>query len=76
MNINPRGLSVKAWCDHNVPLLAKYGQAPFLTDEGMWQAWGVSVCKIPGVAASNPPDPLFFYDFYDWAERFNSAVLL
>lgn len=76
MNIFPRGMAVKEWCDQNVPLLAVYGQAPFLQEESEWQQWGMSVCKNPGVAKFNPPNPLFFDDFYEWAERFNSAVPL
>ncbi len=76
MNIYPRNLSVKTWCDFNVPLLARYGQVPFIEQEENWQAWAVAVCKNPGIAVLNPPNPLFFNDFYEWAERFNSAVPL
>ena len=76
MNIYPRNLTVKQWCDFNVPQLATYGQVPFLVDETQWQLWGIEICKNPGIAAFNPPNPLFFSDFYDWAERFNSAVPL
>lgn len=76
MNIQPRNLSVKTWCDFNVPLLAQYGQVPFLKEEADWQEWGMAICKNPGIAAFNPPDPRFFSDFYEWAERFNSAVPL
>lgn len=76
MNIYPRGLTVKQWCDFNVPLLAQYGQVPFLTVESEWQHWGEVISKNPGIAAFNPPNPRFFDDFYDWAERFNSAVPL
>ena len=76
MIIYPRNLTVKQWCDFNVPQLAVYGQVPFLVDEADWQQWGVAICKNPGIAAFNPPDPRFFGDFYDWAERFNSAVPL
>jgi hypothetical protein len=76
MNINPRNLTVKTWCDFNVPLLARYGQVPFLQNEADWQQWGVEICKVPGVAGFNPPDPRFFTNFYDWAAQFNSAVPL
>lgn len=76
MNINPRNLAVKEWCDYNVPLLARYGQVPFLQDEAGWQQWGVSICKNPTIAGFNPPNPMFFNNFYDWAEQFNSAVPL
>ena len=76
MNIFPRGMTIKEWCDQNVPLLARYGQVPFLQNENSWREWGMSVNTNPQVAAFNPPDPSFFDDFYDWAERFNSAVPL
>jgi hypothetical protein len=76
MNINPRGLLVREWCDYMVDELIGFGQAPFLQDETEWQRWGQEICKLPGIAGYNPPDPMFFNNFYDWAERFNSAVLL
>lgn len=76
MNINPRGLEIKDWCDFMVDELVQFGQAPFLQDPNEWQQWGQQINKLPGVAAFNPPDPRFFDNFYDWAERFNSAVLL
>lgn len=76
MSINPRDMTVKDWCDQNVPLLVRYGQVPFIQDPARWQDWGVSVIKNPGVAAFNPPDPRFFTNFYEWAERFNSVVPL
>lgn len=76
MNISPRGMTIKNWCDQNVLPLAQYGQIPFLQKEEDWQHWGVSVIKNPGVAAFNPPDPRSFDDFYVWAERFNSTVPL
>lgn len=76
MNINPRGLTVKEWCDYMVDELMQYGQAPVIQDETDWQEWGQQICKLPTIAGFNPPDPRFFNNFYDWAERFNSAVVL
>lgn len=76
MNINPRDMLVKEWCDYMVDELLTYGQAPFLQDETEWQAWGQHICRLPGIAGFNPPDPRAYDNFYDWAERFNSAVPL
>lgn len=76
MNINPRDMPVKEWCDYMVDELLSYGQVPYLQDETEWQDWGQRICKLPGISGFNPPDPRFYDNFYDWAERFNSAVLL
>lgn len=76
MNINPHGLTVQEWCDYMVDEVLHFGQAPFLQDEREWQQWGQEINKLPGVAKHNPPNPAFFNNFYDWAERFNSAVPL
>jgi hypothetical protein len=76
MNINPVGLSIKEWCDYMVDELVQFGQAPVLQDERDWQRWGQDICRLPGVAGFNPPNPGLFDNFYEWAERFNSAVPL
>lgn len=76
MNIDPRGLTIKEWCDYMVDELIAYGQAPVLQSETDWQLWGQHVSQLPGIAAKNPPDPRHFDNFYDWAERFNLTVLL
>ena len=76
MNIDPRGMSIKTWCDWNVSAMAHYGQIPFLQDENKWKDWAMSVIKNPGIAGLNPPDPRYFDNFLEWAERFNSAVPL
>lgn len=76
MNINPVGMPVRTWCDFMVSELLAYGQVPYLQTESDWQDWGQRVCKLPGIAGLNPPNPMYFNNFYDWAERFNSAVPL
>jgi hypothetical protein len=76
MNINPVGLSIKEWCDYMVDELLQYGQVPYLQDELNWQDWGQELCNLPGIAGFNPPNPRFYDNFYGWAERFNSAVIL
>ncbi len=76
MNINPIGMPIKLWCDFMVPELRQFGQVPILQNEADWQRWGQQVNKLPGIAGYNPPNPSFFTNFYDWAERFNQTVVL
>lgn len=75
MNINPIGMTIKDWCDIMVEELIDLGQAPYVQNDD-WQQWGREVLRLPDVAAFNPPDPTFFDNFYEWAQRFNSTVLL
>lgn len=76
MNINPINLTVQEWCDFMVDELLHLGQVPFLQDETEWQRWGQEICKLPQIAAYNPPNSAYFNNFYEWAERFNSTVPL
>lgn len=76
MNIDPRGLAVTDWTDFMTTQLVGYSVPPRLDDPKSWQTWALVVCQSPRIAAFNPPNPLTFTDWRDWAERFNQAVVL
>lgn len=76
MTIDPRTTPIERWCDAMVLELRSLGQVPILQDETQWRLWGQQVLLIPGVARFNPPNPLRYEEFVDWACAFNLAVSL
>lgn len=55
------------------PLLG-YSQPPRLDNPEHWQTWALSVVQSPRIAQFNPPNPLLFGHWREWAERFNQTV--
>ena len=74
MNIDPRGLSVFEWTDFMATELLGRSLPPRLDDSDKWKGWALQVCQSPRIAAFNPPNPLQFDDWRQWAERFNQTV--
>lgn len=74
MNIDPRGLSIKRWCDQMVQELRQFGAIPTLLDEQQWREWGQQLLLFPGLQAT--PRPHGFQTFEEWAMAFNLAVPL
>lgn len=76
MIIDPRGLSVIEWTDYMADELVGYTLAPRLDVPALWQSWALSVCQAQRIAQFNPPNPLEYADWSEWAERFNQTVEL
>jgi hypothetical protein len=74
--IDPRGLTVIEWTDYMNDELLGFSLPPRLDSESDWQGWALSVCQSPRIAAFNPPNPLHYLDWMEWADRFNQAVEL
>jgi hypothetical protein len=56
--------------------LAPIMNAPKLLDPKEWREWAMSVTSNPSIRKFQPPDPNFFEDWQDWAERFVQVVSL
>lgn len=76
MIIDPRGLTVKEWCDYMVDELYQFGTIPTLQRERAWPQWAMAVIQLPGIAKFSPPDPRGFSTWLEWAERFNQTVII
>jgi len=74
--IDPRGLTVIEWTDYMSDELQGFSLPPRLDDPSQWQGWALSVCQSPRIASFNPPNPLQYSDWMEWAERFNQVVNL
>ena len=74
MNIDPRGLSIKRWCDQMVLELSKFGAIPQLLDEDHWQDWAEHLALLQGL--EDTPLPGAFNSFEEWAMAFNLSVPL
>lgn len=74
MNIDPRGLTPRRWCDQMVIELQHFGQVPALQDEAHWQEWVEQISGFQGL--EDTPDPSGFEQFEEWAMAFNLAVPL
>ena len=62
------------WADAMALELQPYGVVPKLEDPEAWQDWGRAVILNPQIAAQIPPEPRFFYDWQEWAIRFNQSL--
>lgn len=74
MIINPIGLTVMQWTDAMTLELLGFSQPPRLDSPIQWQQWALAVSQSPRIARFNPPNPLQFADWRDWAARFNQSV--
>jgi hypothetical protein len=72
--IDPRGLTVIEWTDYMADELVGFSLPPRLDDPEQWRMWALIVSQSPAVAAFNPPNPLQYLDWSEWAERFNQTV--
>ena len=74
--IDPRGCrDVIQWADFIVLPLAKIGVTPRQLDlEHEWQDWAYDIVQSQELEKEVPPDPRFFSDWVEWAERFNQTV--
>jgi hypothetical protein len=76
MNLDPRYREAVDWCNDMVEEVERFGTAPIISEPDQWRGWAVQVCSFPDIAKSNPPNPLLFDDWQQWAIRFNQCVLL
>lgn len=74
--IDPHGLSVMQWTDFMTQNLTGFSEPPRLDNPDDWHVWALTVTLSPRIAAFNPPNPLQFSDWRQWAERFNQTVVL
>lgn len=74
MIIDPRGLSVTEWTDFMTDELTGFSTPPRLDRPEDWRGWALVVCQSPRIAVFNPPNPIEYTDWREWADRFNSAV--
>jgi hypothetical protein len=73
IGINPRGMTMREWCDQMTPVLATSGVVPQLVFED-WKAWARTVVNLPKISSRQPPNPTHFQDWRAWAIRFNEAI--
>jgi hypothetical protein len=74
--IDPRGLTVTDWTDSMVYTLERYGTVSRLDDPKNWQNWALGVVAFFEVGKQNPPNPLQYDDWQEWAFAFTRAVQL
>lgn len=74
--VDPRYLSILEWCEFTTPLIKDRAAVPRLLTPDDWRSWALTVLQSPQIARYNPPDPLGFEQWQDWAFRFNQAVPL
>lgn len=74
--INPQGMTVTDWTDSMVYTLEKYGSVSRLNDPDQWQNWALGVVSFFEVGKQNPPNPLNYDNWQDWAFAFTQAVNL
>jgi len=74
--IDPRGMTVTDWTDSMVYSLEKYGTMSRLDDPEKWQLWALGVVSFFDVGKQNPPNPMDYTDWLEWAFAFTRAVTL
>lgn len=74
--IDPRGMTVTDWADSMVYSLEKYGSVGRLDDPQNWQTWALGITSFKKVSPQNPPNPMEYNDWQEWAFAFLRAVNL
>lgn len=74
--IDPRGMTVTDWTDSMAYTLEKYGAITRLDDPDNWQNWALGVVSYFKVGSQNPPNPLEYDEWLEWAFAFMRAVNL
>lgn len=72
--ITPVAMSVTEWTDQTSLSLEIYGIIPKLDAPDRWRDWAATVIALPGISATNPPDPNAFEDWKAWAYLFNEST--
>jgi len=67
--IDPRGLSLRDWCDSVILSNGDAWSFGRLTDESMWQDWAAGFVRASPFAQRAVPDPYQFTDWREWAMR-------
>lgn len=70
----PSNMSFQDWADVVVQDLEAEGLVPINKGEDQWQPWAISLSQVPLVAGRNPPNPIQYKNWKDWAERFIGAI--
>ena len=74
MSIDPTDMTVTQWTDAMTIDLTGISTPPRLDSPLAWQQWALVVSQSPRVARTNPPNPLQFTDWREWAIRFNESI--
>lgn len=67
--IDPRGMTLRSWCDAVILAVADTWDFGVLLDENQWQSWAVGLVRAPPFAQRILPDPYQFSDWREWAMR-------
>jgi hypothetical protein len=74
--IDPRTMTVTDWTDSMSYSLEQYGTISKLQNPADWQGWALGVVSFFEVGKQNPPNPLNYDDWQEWAFAFTRAVQL
>lgn len=69
----PVNMTLQDWSDQVVLDLDKYGSFAKLIDDD-WRRWGIQFLANMGLGGYNLPNPYYFGDWPEWAERFCGAI--
>lgn len=72
--IDPRGLTAVEWCDYTADNLAGIVAPMKISGEAEWKDWARHAVQNPRLGGLNPPNPNYFEDWREWADRFNQAI--
>ncbi len=69
IGIQPVGIAMKDWCDQMATVLSQYGIRRVLQGETDWPVWSAYVYTVLQRYKAQVPDPRFFPEWRDWAQR-------
>lgn len=70
----PIHMSLADWTDQICLDANVGGLIGTLEKEDDWQEWALTLINLPYFSRFNPPNPLGFGDWKQWAERFINTV--
>lgn len=71
--VNPIGMSLKAWADAFVYVMASNIALPILMQESQFPSWAAAVSQEPQLVPFNLPDPMG-KTWQEWAIGVNNAL--
>jgi hypothetical protein len=74
--IDPRNLTVTDWADSMSYTLEKYGTITRLNNPDEWQGWALEAISMFTIGKYNPPNPMEYQDWREWAFAFIRTVQL
>lgn len=74
MSIDPIGMTFVEWASQSVLEYESFGYLPRPDNELEWRPWAAAVVLLPRIVEKDPPLPIAYPTWQEWAQRLNEAL--